>query len=207
MKTVFVLSFFVFSFFVWSASIWAQGQHVRALFVGNSYSYYNNLPAMIASMATSTGDTLTHDGNNIGGYTFQNHVGNTTTTNKIALGTWDFVVLQEQSQRPAFPIGQVQTDVFPYARALDSLITLANPCTETVFYTTWGRENGDAGNCANFAPLCTYVGMDSMLQLRYGMMADDNAAVEAPVAAVWRYLRTNTALDLYDTDGSLGRKN
>jgi hypothetical protein len=180
----------------------AQGLHRSALFLGNSYTYYNTLPAMVASMATSTGDTLTHDSHTLGGYTLQNHTNNATSTNKIAAGGWDFVVLQEQSQLPSFSIGQVQTQVFPYARTLDSLINLHNPCGETVFYTTWGRENGDAANCPNFPPLCTYEGMDSMLQLRYGMMADDNAAIEAPVAAVWRYLRANTTLDLYDTDGS-----
>lgn len=173
-----------------------------ALFIGNSYTYYNNLPAIVSAMARSTGDSLRYDSSAPGGYTFQGHSTYAPTLTKIAQGNWDFVVLQEQSQRPSFPQAQVESSVFPYARQLDSLVNLHNPCAETVFYTTWGRENGDADNCPFFAPLCTYEGMDSLLQLRYGQMADDNQAVEAPVAAVWRQLRGTTSIDLYDTDGS-----
>jgi hypothetical protein len=113
------------------------------------------------------------------------------------------VVLQEQSQRPSFPIGQVESSVYPYAKKLDSLINAANPCAETVFYNTWGRKNGDAANCGNFPPLCTYQGMDSLLQLRYGYMADTNNAILSPVAQVWRYIRTNyPTIELYNADES-----
>jgi len=72
-----------------------------------------------------------------------------------------------------------------------------------MFYMTWGRENGDANNCPFFPPLCTYEGMDSMLRMRYEMMANDNDAVVSPVSVVWRYLRTNhPTIDLYTNDGS-----
>ena len=186
------------------SSVTAQAQDsLKVLFLGNSYTNYNQLPAMVASMATSTGNVLQYSANTPGGYRFSQHAADATSLNYIAQGTWDYVVLQEQSQLPSFPISQVEQDVFPYARKLDSLITAANPCTETVFYTTWGRKNGDATNCGFFPPLCTYQGMDSLLQLRYRMMADSNNAILSPVAQLWRYLRTNNpTLDLYDPDGS-----
>ena len=181
-----------------------QSQNTKnVLFLGNSYTYYNNLPQMLSDLARSAGDTMTFDSNTPGGYTFQGHSTNATSLAKIAVGNWDFVVLQEQSQLPSFPDNQVETSVFPYARILDSLINLNNNCAETVFYMTWGRKFGDASNCANFAPLCTYEGMDSMLYLRYMMMADRNGALVSPVGAVWRSIRQNYPLiELYQSDNS-----
>lgn len=175
----------------------------NVLFLGNSYTAVNNLPQMLADIAASTGDTLIFDSNTPGGYTFQNHVSNPQTLNKIMVGNWDYVVLQEQSQFPSFPIEQVEAEVFPYAQQLDSLIHHYNTCAQTLFYMTWGRKNGDASNCPNWPPVCTYEGMDSLLHLRYMMMADSNHALVSPVGAVWKYLRENyPAIELYQADES-----
>jgi hypothetical protein len=47
------------------------------------------------------------------------------------------------------------------------------------------------------------MGMDSLLNLRYSMMAESNMAELAPVGAVWRYLRENKpSLNLYQSDES-----
>ncbi len=68
---------------------------------------------------------------------------------------------------------------------------------------TWGRENGDQSNCAILPWLCTYEGMDSMLNLRYRIMAEDNEALVSPVGEVWHYIRDNhPEIDLYTGDGS-----
>ncbi|MFN6091126.1 MAG: SGNH/GDSL hydrolase family protein, partial [Bacteroidota bacterium] len=176
----------------------AQQQIKKVLFIGNSYTYVNDLPALLSNAAQSTGDSVIYDSNCIGGYTFQLHSTNATTLQKIAQGNFDFVVLQEQSQLPSFPISQVQSSVYPYAKTLDSLINVANPCTETVFYMTWGRKNGDASNCPNWPPICTYSGMDSLLRMRYENMANTNSALVSPVGAVWRYIRNNfPGIELY----------
>lgn len=175
----------------------------RVLFLGNSYTASYNLPQLVASVASSAGDSLVFSTNAPGGYTLQGHSTNATSLNLISQGNWDFVVLQEQSQLPSWPIAQVQTDVFPYARALDSVINLYNPCGETMFFMTWGRKKGDAANCGWWPPVCTYEGMDSLLRLRYMMMAEDNHAVVSPVGAVWRHIRQNhPTIELYEADES-----
>jgi len=183
--------------------VYAQGSSKKVLFLGNSYTASNNLPQMIANLALSTADTLIYDSNTPGGYTFNGHSTNSVSLSKIASNDWDFVVLQEQSQLPSFPISQVSTQVFPFARSLDSLINLNNSCTETVFFMTWGRKNGDSQNCATWPPVCTYNGMDSLLNLRYRMMAVDNNAILSPVGAVWNYIRQNyPSIELYLSDES-----
>lgn len=175
----------------------------RVLFIGNSYVATNNLPNMLASIALSTGDTIIHDGNTPGGQTFMGHFNNATSKSKIAQGNWDYVVLQEQSQYPSFPINQVNNSVFPYAKKLDSLIHDANPCAKSMFYMTWGRKNGDDQNCPYFSQVCTYEGMDDLLRERYMMMAEQNNAMTSPIGPIWRYIRTNhPEIELYTGDGS-----
>ncbi len=161
------------------------------------------MPDLVKQLARSTGNELIHASSAPGGFTFSQHCTEPATLSLIAQGNWDYVSLQEQSQRPSFPDAQVQADVYPYAKKLDSIIRKQNGCAKTVFYMTWGRKNGDAGNCGFFPPLCTYAGMDSLLQLRYANMADSVNGLISPVAKVWRYLRTNNpSIGLYDTDES-----
>ena len=185
-KPIFLLFFLLIT--LSSVVVKAQNTLKRALFLGNSYTSYNNLPQLTAQVATSMGDTLVTDSNTPGGYKLSQHHNDATSITKINMPGWNFVVLQEQSQLPAFTDAQVQTACFPYAVLLNDRIKGANPDAETVFYMTWGRKNGDASNCSSFPPICTYNGMDSLLRLRYMTMANDNRALVSPVGAVWRYV-------------------
>jgi hypothetical protein len=198
----FSLSFLILFFLALSAAT-AAPDTLRVLFVGNSYVQVNSLPDIVAQLAANRGDVLIKADASVGGATLQNHLANANTRAQIAQKGWDFVVLQEQSQLPAFPNAQVAQDCYPYARALDSLVHLANPCAKTVFYMTWGRKNGDAGNCASFPLICTYNGMDSLLRTRYTIMAQANKAILAPVGVAWhRFRDLYPATDLYQADES-----
>ena len=180
-----------------------NSQNKRVLFLGNSYTEYFNLPQLLVNISQSTNDIIIVDSNTPGGTTLQNHNSNATSLAKIAQGNWDFVVLQEQSQLPSSPINQVLTQVFPFAESLNTKINTQNPCAETVFYMTWGRQNGDSENCNSNPPVCTYAGMDDLLRERYMTMTNNNNAIVSPVSVVWKYLRTNyPSMNLYDPDGS-----
>ncbi len=177
--------------------------HKRALFLGNSYTQYNDLPVLTSQLASSAGDTLDVEYNYPGGTTFEFHSADATSQSKIAEGNWDYVVLQEQSQLPAFPIEDVEANCYPYATLLNEQILAASPCAETMFYMTWGRKNGDADNCDFWPPMCTYEGMDDLLRERYMSMAEMNDAVVAPVGAVRRFIRENfPEIELYIADES-----
>lgn len=174
------------------------------LFIGNSYTYYNDLPKMVSDIAASTGEHMTYRSNTPGGCTFSQHCSNQSMT-LIQAGGWDIVVLQEQSQLPSFPQEQVEWQCFPYAQQLVDSIYAHNPDAEPMFYMTWGRKNGDTdpNNVAEFPVLGTYEGMDSMLCERYTYMAETNHASLCPVGRVWRHLRTNNPeIELYANDGS-----
>lgn len=193
--------FLIFAACLLSLTSWSQTEKV--LFIGNSYTGYNNLPNLTALVANGAGDTLIHDAHTPGGNTIQMHANNPAAIAKIYSNDWDHVVLQCQSQEPSFPLSQVQTQTFPYAASLCDTMRANNACTRPIFYMTWGRENGDASNCAAWPPVCTYEGMDSLLYQRYMQMGDDNEAYVSPVGAVWNFVRTNyPSWDLYTSDGS-----
>ena len=59
-------------------------QTKEVLFVGNSYTYVNDLPNMVKQIALSFGDTLIYDQNTPGGATLQMHSTNTQTLSKIS---------------------------------------------------------------------------------------------------------------------------
>ncbi len=199
MKRILQISF-IFLFI--NTNLWGQTTK-SALFLGNSYTAVNNLASIVASLAQSTNDTLIYSTNTPGGYTLQGHSTNSTSLAQIQQGNWDYVVLQEQSQIPSWPISQVMTQMFPYADSLCNKIRQANSCTIPLFFMTWGREEGDSYNCPNWPPVCTYEGMDSLLNLRYRMVADSNNAYVSPVGAVWHYIRDNhPKINLYASDGS-----
>ena len=192
--THFVKLFFFFSI----VNVHSQTLTKKVLFLGNSYTYVNNLPLLLDSVARSTGDSLIYDSNTPGGYTLYQHSLDVNSTGKIMLGNWDYVVMQEQSQLPSF-----QDYIDLGVTDLCSLIKQYNPCARKMFYMTWGRKNGDQANCASWPPSCTYQGMDSMLRLHYTETAITYQSEISPVGAVWKYIRQNfPTIDLYQSDES-----
>jgi PKD repeat protein len=173
----------------------------KVLFIGNSYTATNNLPLMVSQVAISEGDTLIFDSNAISSYTLKNHFENVVTRAKIAAGGWDVVIIQAQSQEPAFP--EYTTTTLPYALKLDSLINKVDSCTETMFYMTWGRKNGDLTNCASLPEICTYNGMQNLLSAAYLNIAKSAKGSVAPVGEVWRKFRAeHPSIELYNPDES-----
>ncbi len=174
----------------------------RVLFLGNSYTYYNDLPQLLTDLAADMGHVVETASNTPGGYTLQDHASNDTSLDLIAEGGWDFVVLQEQSQIPSFPDVQVEADFFPAAEYLVNFIRDNNDCAIPLFYMTWGREEGDTQNCDNWPPVCTYEGMQELLTNNYLEACDLNTSWCAPVGVVWEDVFLGTSLDLFDEDGS-----
>ncbi|MCS4305025.1 PKD domain-containing protein [Chryseobacterium sp. BIGb0232] len=191
----------LFLFLIAFSAIFSQTSK-KVFFIGNSYTYFNDLPALIQDIAQSTGDILEHQSQTPGGSTLQQHV-NSTTVTTLMQGNWDYVVLQEQSQLPSFTDQQVQNLVYPYAAQLSDLIKSTNGCGNVIFYMTWGRKNGDDSRCNVQPSVCTYEGMDDLISQHYIEMAKMNEALLSPVGKVWRTIRQlDPAMELYDQDKS-----
>ncbi|MDD4597683.1 MAG: PKD domain-containing protein [Lentimicrobiaceae bacterium] len=175
----------------------------KVLFIGNSYTGVNNLPLLVSNLAISSGDTLFYDSNTPGGFRFMNHATNVVTLQKVNAMDWDYVILQGQSQETSLSPEQMQDEVFPYAASLCHSIRAAHPCTQPMFYMTWGRKYGDQANCPERPWVCTYEGMDDAIRASYIYMSEGNVSELSPVGAVWRVLRENhPEIELYTPDNS-----
>lgn len=180
----------------------AQPKKLKVLFIGNSFTEANLMPMLVRNIATNVGDTLIVDWSTPGGMTFEDHAKDLGTYGKISVGDWNYVVLQEQSQKPALSDADVAANVFPYAADLDSIIHEKNKCARSVFFQTWGYKLGDAVNCPSYPPVCTYEGMDSLLERRYRQMAMDNDGIISPVGMVFTKIKDGMpSLELYSPDG------
>jgi hypothetical protein len=173
------------------------------LFVGNSYTYVNDLPGTVARLAEGLGLRVAFESVAPGGWSLEQHERSKATQARIEAREWDFVVLQEQSERPAFDEGQVAREVFPAALALDARVHARAPHARTVFYETWARKDGDAPNCKAVPRVCTHDGMRARLADTYRALARKAGGVLAPVGTAWEQaLVTHPEVNLYAADGS-----
>ncbi len=181
-------------------TVWSHAQDsMSVLFIGNSYTYANDLPNMTRQLAESMGKQLTVGSKTNGGYTFQNHTTDPLTWAAMHQQNWDVVVLQAQSQEPSFPDDQVDSGTIPYAKQLADSVATINACSNVLYFMTWGRENGDP----QWAPISTFAGMNERLYNAYMRMADTTESMVAAVGATWKYVRDNyPSIQLYSGDGS-----
>ena len=143
MTRPFAFSFCLFSGILMTALFPARGTGqappLRVLFLGNSYTYSNDMPAILLSLAASGGDRLDYEMEVPDGASLEEHYQRGSVAMAIKEGTWDYVVLQEQSLRPAMPVRQVEREFFKYGELLDRQIKTLHPGAKTVLYITWGR--------------------------------------------------------------------
>ena len=169
------------------------------LFIGNSYTYVNNMPGILTDLAASLGDYVEHTSQTPGGMTFAGHAGNAATYSAMNNANWDYVVLQAQSQEPSFPYGQVNTQTLPYAVQLADSAQAISTCSQALFFMTWGRQNGDS----QWDSINTFDKMNARLRLAYLRFADSSNASVSPVGVAWKYIRDNhPEINLYSGDGS-----
>jgi hypothetical protein len=127
-----------------------------AAFVGNSYTFYSDLPSMISSIAEAEGAALSWDANYPGGSALWQHadpdVYGPETEALLARGGWDYIVLQDQSQTPGggrvtsgAPLGPGEGKVLSIS-ALEEWFAPRLGAARPVLYSTWGRRDGDAAN-------------------------------------------------------------
>lgn len=194
----------LFAFVMLVCTQLVNSQEKKVLFIGNSYTAYNDLPQMTYDVANSTGDDLIVEKSIVGGSNLEFHATNGFTENRINTNNWDFVSIQGSSVEVALTGPYFDTNVVPYAVQIVNLIKANYSCSQPIFYRTWGHKNGITGTtCTNYPLVCTYENMDDEIANNYQILANTNNALISPVGAVWRYLRSNpNEPDLYNIDES-----
>jgi hypothetical protein len=172
---------------------------LRVLFLGNSYTSVNDLPGMLAKLVQAQAEARRFVAvvDCPAGQTLQQHWSAGRARNAIQRGVWDWVVLQDQSQWPSFPLDYLESQMYPSVRLLNECIRVQE--ARTLFYLTWGRQNGDRQNL----PMDSFGEMQARLTRGYETIARELDAAVAPVGLAWeRALERQPGLALFDTDGS-----
>lgn len=154
------------------------------LFVGNSHTYYHEMPRMVVQLAEAAGQEpgLAVDQSTASGVSLEWHWNHSPTRELITQESWDYVVLQERSGGPL----EDKASMHEHARRLHGEI--ANQGAETVFYMTWART---------YQP-----GTQSQITSAYTEIADELNATVAPVGEAWkRALDATSTLRLHAQDG------
>jgi hypothetical protein len=173
---------------------------LRVLFIGNSHTYFNNMPVLFDSLSKSAGRPVIIGMSAPGGYTLEQHSTTPATLYKIEQGNWHYVVLQEQSQIPT--INRLRfSSMYPAARRLDSLITAYNETT--AFFMTWGwKYGGQMIIGGDSSPYFTdYFHMQESVRVAYESIAVELSAKLCPVGMAWKRARAiDTLVDLWQSD-------
>lgn len=117
---------------------------LHVLFIGDSYTYVNDLPGMLTSIAATSGTTplITTDELVQGGSTLE-MLWEAGAPEKIQQGPWTQVVLQGQSLEPLTSLpGNDQSTFQTYAKQFGDLIVAAG--AQPALLDTWARAPGDA---------------------------------------------------------------
>ncbi|MEO8035999.1 MAG: SGNH/GDSL hydrolase family protein [Acidobacteriota bacterium] len=73
----------------------ARSAEIRVLFVGNSLTAANDLPAMVKELARADGAPLLVESIARPGYSLEDHLAEGTAVGRLRADRWDFVVLQQ----------------------------------------------------------------------------------------------------------------
>ncbi len=167
----------------------------RILFIGNSYTYVNDLPNTFAELARSGGHKVEVGISAQGGWTLANHASSSDTLDKIKSTQWNLVVLQEQSEIPAVAQWRIQ-QMYPAARTLISDIRAAG--AKPMLFITWAHRDGLPDNgMPNFSS------MQSQIDLGYLNIAAEQNVPVAPVGYAWAAVQNQyPQIKLWQEDGS-----
>lgn len=169
------------------------------LFIGNSYTYFNDMPAILSEIAGSMGIEISVKSIVKGGATLEWHLtanesGNVVPFDELRAGDYDFVVLQEQSDRPAIAPEAFLTP----AKILCDEIIKNKACP--VFYSTWAKKEGHA-NLEKFS--MTREEMAEKLADSYKKAAEVSNGRLASVGKAFMSLsESHPEIELYNPDGS-----
>ncbi len=166
----------------------------RILFIGNSYTYENNLPKIFRDLAIAGGHEV-HVAMVVQGGWNLNHHYRGVATKIIKQGMWDFVVLQEQSVIPSIQIMR-ERQMYPAIRALNTEIE--NAGAKTILFMTWGHRDGAAILGSH-----DYNEMQSRIIDGYDDIGKELDLLVSPVGKAWlNVLGKDPKTDLWGTDGS-----
>jgi hypothetical protein len=166
-----------------SNSLQGQARALRVLFVGNSLTYMNDLPAIVEALAEASGAARPScKAITAGGYSLEDHWNRGAAQKAIAQGGWDVVVLQQGPSAST----EGRASLLEYARrfAVEIRRAGARPALYMVWPSTQRKGDFDGVTAS------------------YKQAAEETNGLLFPAGEAWRAAwRRNPKLALYSGDG------
>src|SRR5262245_60870451 len=156
---------------------------ITILFIGNSFTQRNDLPGLLAEMAAERNLSVNSELISVGGASLRTHFNAGRAPAAIATGSYDYVVLQEQSTLPVKNANRMAENV----RLFDDAIKQAG--SKTVLYMTWTRKHPPEAQ--------------QVISLAYTTIGNELGAIVVPVGLAWQnFLSQHDTPVLHDRDQS-----
>jgi hypothetical protein len=163
----------------------ATRKHIDVLFIGNSYTFFNEMPSVLEQLSASA-NNATHVRCSMiapGGATLEMHWNDPKIRQTLKGRKWNFVVLQEQSMRPI----ENPERFGLYGGLLADEIKSTG--AKALLYMTWSRKS---------APK-----QQDTITKAYRTVGLENGCIVVPVGEAWRAVREeNPEIELFANDGS-----
>lgn len=161
------------------------GRPLSVLFVGNSYTFFNDLPTMVRQMSLDAAQPrpLAVRDVTFGGASLEAHWNRGVVQQVLASQHWDYVVIQDFSTMPVDNPEKTRT----YVRLMAAEARKAG--AQPILYLTWARQANPA--------------MQAQLDAVYTGLANETHALLAPVGQAWKQaLAATPQPHLFIEDGS-----
>ena len=157
-------------------------KNIRILFVGNSHTYYNDMPLMVRDLFAKVGVTAEVTMQTRGGKNLIYHSQQKDVIFNILYGNFDYVILQEVAS---------SFDPEDFREGLGSIVeqALSKSSATPVLYMIWAHRDDKR--------------RQTVITKEYADAAERLGALLAPAGEVWhKLLRGNKALPFYNDDGN-----
>ena len=153
---------------------------MRTLFIGNSHTYYNDMPKVFADICRENCVEMHVTMLTKGGMGLEYHADNEQTRFNILFGDYDFIILQHV----AHPMGEFSV----LEEASDRIMEwIKQTRSIACFFMTWTEEDNEA--------------FQEEMSSRYRKLADKYGCKVAPVGEKWwAHIHEHPEIDLYFED-------
>lgn len=161
----------------------------KILMIGNSHTFFNNLPTMLESILNKSAEnnTILVKTAASGGWRFEDHATSSSTLRTIRSNNWDYVVLQENATVSSTNSTGAEASMIKYGDSLYQQIQENNSQTRIILYMTHAYENG-LETCTTRPNVCTYPLMQDRIRTNNIELSQTVRARIAPAGIIWKIL-------------------
>lgn len=166
---------------------------MRALFLGNSYTFYNDVPAQVRALAAEAGTDVEVDQVVEGGADWSLHAGRLGGLERIRGSKWDVVVLQGRSTDPLLKTRRFHK----YGAILGKAAQESG--ARVLLYQTWPWASDHASYAHRWSKRSPQAWLD-VVRHEYAKLAHTLSVEVAPAGDAWAMALERHDLELYDDD-------